>query len=112
MEAVFARGDRRVGEVLIKAWEKGCRFDSWGEHFKFKTWIEAFNECGVDPAFYANRKRELDEVFPWEHIDIGVSREFFERENQKAYKAELTSNCRVSCSGCGAAGFGGGICHE
>jgi hypothetical protein len=65
LEAIFARGDRRVGKVLIKAWEKGCRFDSWGEHFKFDKWLEAFEECGVDPHFYANRKRNLDEVFPW-----------------------------------------------
>lgn len=103
LEAIFARGDRRTGEVLIKAWEKGCKFDSWGEHFKFREWLEAFEECGVDPHFYANRKRDYNEVFPWDHIDVGVSKRFLIRENEKAYREELTSNCRVDCSGCGAA---------
>jgi len=110
LEAVFARGDRKTGEVLIKAWEKGCKFDSWGEHFKFKEWLDAFHECGVDPAFYANRKRTLDEILPWEHIDIGVSRKFLERENKRAYNGELTPNCRINCSGCGAAVFGESLC--
>ncbi|NLD46346.1 MAG: TIGR03960 family B12-binding radical SAM protein [Clostridiaceae bacterium] len=112
LEAIFARGDRRLGKVLIKAFGKGCRFDSWGEHFKFDSWMEAFSECDLDPHFYANRKREYDEVFPWDHIDVGVSKEFLRKENEKAYREELTSNCRVSCSGCGAAAYGGGICVE
>jgi radical SAM family uncharacterized protein len=112
LEAIFARGDRRTGEVLIKAWEKGCKFDSWGEHFKFEKWMEAFNECNLDPKFYANRKREYSEIFPWEHIDIGVLKSHLAKENKKAYKGELTENCRVNCSGCGAAIFGGSICIE
>ncbi len=112
LEAVFARGDRRVGKVLIKAWEKGCKFDSWGDHFRFDAWMEAFKECSVNPHFYANRKRPFDEVFPWDHIDVGVSRNFLKRENEKAYRGETTQNCRVNCSGCGAAVFGGGICIE
>lgn len=112
LEAVFARGDRRIGDILIRAWEKGCRFDSWGEHFKFGNWIEAFEEGKVDPAFYANRKREYDEVLPWDHIDVGVSKKFLKKESEKAYKEEGTSNCRLDCSGCGAAAFGGGICRE
>ncbi|HHW30248.1 MAG TPA: TIGR03960 family B12-binding radical SAM protein [Clostridiaceae bacterium] len=112
LEAVYARGDRRTGEVLIKAWEKGCKFDSWDENFKFNKWMEAFNECGIDPTFYANRKREYDEIFPWEHIDIGVTKQHLIRENKKAYQGKLTENCRVNCSGCGAAIFGGGICIE
>lgn len=112
LEAVFARGDRRIGQVLIKAWENGCKFDSWGEHFKFKEWMKAFEECGIDPAFYANRKRGRDEVFPWDHIDIGVSRKFLLEENDKAYRGELTPNCRAGCSGCGAAVFEGGVCNE
>jgi len=112
LEAVFARGDRKVCEVLIKAWEKGCKFDSWGEHFKFKEWMEAFKECGVDPRFYANRKRSYDEIFPWDHIDIGVSKKHLIKENEKAYRGELTPNCRDNCTGCGAAAFGGGICVE
>lgn len=110
LEAVFARGDRKTGDVLVKAWEKGCKFDSWGDHFKFEKWMEAFKECGIDPSFYANRKRDYDEVFPWDHIDIGVSKRFLIKENKKAYKGELTSNCRVDCSGCGAAAFGSPIC--
>lgn len=112
LESVFARGDRRTGKVLVKAWEKGCKFDGWGEHFRFKNWMEAFQECDVDPLFYSRRKREYDEVFPWDHIDIGVSKKFLIKENEKAYKEELTSNCRVDCSACGAAVLGGGICLE
>lgn len=112
LEAVFSRGDRKVANVLVKAWEKGCRFDSWGEYFKFDLWMEAFKECELDPAFYANRKREYSEVFPWSHIDIGVSNKFLIKESEKAYKGELTHNCRVECTGCGAATFGGGICNE
>lgn len=112
LESIFARGDRRTGKVLVKAWEKGCKFDSWGEHFKFEAWLKAFEECGIDPHFYSNRKRAYEEVFPWEHIDVGVSKNFLVKENKKAYSGELTSNCRVNCSGCGAASFGGGICFE
>ncbi|HHV96926.1 MAG TPA: TIGR03960 family B12-binding radical SAM protein [Clostridiaceae bacterium] len=112
LEAVFARGDRRTGEVLIRAWEKGCKFDSWGDSFDFSKWMEAFKECQVDPHFYANRKRNYDEVFPWEHIDIGVTKKFLQRENEKAYRGELTDNCRVKCNYCGATVFGGGVCYE
>lgn len=112
LEAIFARGDRRVCAVLIKAWEKGCKFDSWGEHFKYDTWMEAFTECGVDPEFYANRRRAYDEVLPWDHIDVGVSKKFFIKESEKALKGELTENCRANCSGCGATVFEGGICIE
>lgn len=112
LEAIFARGDRRVCAVLIKAWEKGCKFDSWGEHFKYDTWMEAFAECGVDPEFYANRRRAYDEVLPWDHIDVGVSKKFFIKESEKALKGELTENCRANCSGCGATVFEGGICIE
>ncbi len=112
LEAVFARGDRRVGKVLFEAFRKGCKFDSWGEHFKFDIWIEAFNECGVEPGFYANRKREFEEILPWDHIDIGVSKEHLIRENKRAYNEELTPNCKVECTGCGATVFGGGICFD
>lgn len=112
LEAVFARGDRRLGRLLVAAWKKGCRFDSWGEHFKFRQWMEAFEECGIDPHFYANRKRDLSEVLPWDHIDIGVSRKHLVKENERAYRGEVTPNCRVHCTGCGAAVFGGGICIE
>lgn len=112
LEAVFARGDRRTGKVLVKAWEKGCKFDSWGEHFKFDKWMEAFRECNCDPHFYANRKRNEDEAFPWDHIDVGVSKKYLQREHKKAYEEKTTPNCRVNCAGCGAAVFNGGVCVE
>jgi hypothetical protein len=107
---VFSRGDRRLGKVLIRAWEKGCRFDSWNEHFKFDAWMDAFDECGVEPLFYALRKRDYTELFPWDHIDAGIDKSFLIKENKKAYRGEITPDCRIKCSGCGAAVFGGGIC--
>lgn len=110
MEAVFSRGDRRTGNVLVTAWRKGCKFDGWGEHFKFDRWMEAFEERGIDPSFYANRKREYGEVFPWDHIDAGVRKDFLALENKKAYRGETTPNCRMRCSGCGAASLLGGAC--
>ena len=112
LEAVFARGDRRTGKVLLRAWELGCKFDSWGEHFKFDLWMKAFEDCGLDPAFYANRRRGQDEVFPWDHIDVGVSKKYLLRENQRAEKGEVTPNCMDACSGCGAASFDKGICMD
>lgn len=110
LEAVFARGDRRTGRVLLRAWELGSRFDSWSEHFRYDVWMKAFEDCGIDPAFYANRKRNDDEVFPWDHIDMGVSKKFLLRERYKAVKGETTPNCMVSCAACGAASFGQDIC--
>jgi radical SAM family uncharacterized protein len=102
LEAVFARGDRRLSKVLYKAWQKGCYFDSWDEHFYFDRWLEAMEECGLTVEFYANRHRELDEVFPWSHLDYGVSEAFLKREWKKAMNAETTKNCREQCAGCGA----------
>ena len=110
LEAVFARGDRRLGKVLRAAWEKGCRFDGWAEQFKFDKWLEAFKEIGIDPHFYANRKRAKGELFPWEHIDTGVSRAYLWNEYQKALRGELTHDCRISCTGCGVRNLGEGIC--
>jgi radical SAM family uncharacterized protein len=110
MEAVFARGDRKVCKVLLKAWEMGCKFDGWGEHFKYDTWMKAFEECGVDPYFYATRKRDYDEVLPWDHIDIGVSKKYLISESKKASEEKVTPNCRVNCGGCGATIFESGIC--
>ncbi len=110
LEAVFARGDRRICKVLIKAWELGCKFDGWGEYFKYDIWMKAFEECGVDPYFYATRKREYDEILPWDHIDIGVSKKFLISESKKAFEEKITPNCRVNCGGCGAAVFESGIC--
>ncbi len=112
LEGVFARGDRRLGEVIIKAVEKGCQFDSWADHFKFDKWMEAFEECGVDPDFYNLRERSYDEILPWDHIDIGVTKKFLMRENEKAKAGVTTAHCREKCAGCGAASFGAGVCHE
>ena len=112
LEGVLARGDRKVAKVIKKAYEKGCLFDSWTEGFKNELWMEAFAECGVDIDFYTIRKRELDEVFPWDFIDIGVTRKFLEREWKRAHEETVTPNCRMQCSGCGAAVFGGGVCRE
>ena len=112
LEGVLARGDRKVAKVIKKAYEKGCLFDSWTEGFKNELWMEAFAECGVDIDFYTIRKRELDEVFPWDFIDIGVTRAFLESEWKKAHEETVTPNCRMQCSGCGAAVFGGGVCRE
>lgn len=105
LEAVFARGDRRLGEVLAKAHALGCRFDSWAEHFRYEDWLSAFAEAGLDPAFYANRQRGRGEVFPWEIIDPGVSRRFLWQEREKAMAGEVTPDCRLDrCWVCGLCG--------
>ena len=101
IEAIFARGDRRLSELLIKAWEKGCKFDGWSEFFKYDLWLEALEESHVDGEFYANRYRELDEVFPWDFIDSGVSKEFLIREYKKAIHGKTTDDCRNGCRACG-----------
>jgi len=101
MEACFARGDRRLGRVLRLAFEKGCMLDGWTEHFKYDAWMEAFAEAGVDPEFYAFRRREKDEILPWDIIDCGVSKEFLWREKEKAERGETTKDCRQGCNGCG-----------
>lgn len=112
LEAVFAKGDRRLSDVLISAQKKGCRFDGWNEHYSFEKWMEAFKENGIDPEFYAYRKIEHDEILPWDHIDIGVTKEFLIKEHEKAYAEVTTPSCRDNCSGCGAASFGRGVCFE
>ncbi len=112
LEGVFARGDRRLCDVLYRAHKKGLRFDGWDECFQFDKWLEAFNECGLDTAFYASRKREYYETLPWDHIDYGVSKGFLIKENELAHKAVTTKNCRQECAGCGAACFGEGVCYE
>ena len=101
VEAAFARGDRRIGEVLLRAWQLGCRFDGWTEYFHMDLWMRAFAEAGLDPAFYASRERGEEEIFPWEHIDAGVTKEFLLREWHKALKAETTQDCRKGCVNCG-----------
>ena len=111
LEAVFARGDRKVAEVIETAWRSGSKFDAWSEGFDFDRWLEAFSACGVDPAFYANRVRDKDERFPWDVTSVGVSRQFLWRERERAYAASTTPDCRTQCSGCGANHFcPGGKC--
>lgn len=112
LEGVFARGDRRLCDVLIQAVKNGCKFDGWGEGFKFDLWMQAFEQIGVNPDFYNLRQRSYDEILPWDHIDVGVTKEFFIRENEKAKKAQTTPNCREKCAGCGANSFGAGVCYE
>lgn len=111
MEGVFARGDRKVGQVILKAYEKGCLYDAWGEYYKNDTWMETFDECGVSVDFYTTRERSLDEVFPWDFIDAGVTKNFLKKEWERALKEEVTLNCKDKCNGCGAGKFGVGICN-
>lgn len=101
LEGVVARGDRRLGEALIRTWEKGSKFDGWQEYFVYENWMTAFEETGVDPYFFASRERDYEEVLPWDFIDIGVTKPFLIRENEKATKAEVTQDCRQGCTGCG-----------
>lgn len=101
LEAVLAKGDRRLCDVIYTAWKNGCKFDSWSEHYKFDKWMEAFEECGIDPAFYANRRFDYDEILPWDHLDYLVSKDFFIRENKRAHESKTTPHCRKRCSGCG-----------
>ena len=112
LEGVFARGDRRVSDAILAAYKKSCIYDSWTESFDFAKWTEAFDECGIDMDFYIRRERPLDESFPWDFIDIGVTKDFLKREYLNARNETVTPNCREKCSGCGAAGFGGGVCRE
>lgn len=113
MEAVFARGDRRTCDLLIKAFEKGAKFDGWSEYFNYDIWMEAMKECKIDEDFYVYRDRNYDEILPWDFIDIGVNRKYLEVENEKAKRAELTQNCRKGCTGCGInVNFKEGKCFE
>ena len=102
IEAVLARGDRRLGKLLETVWRKGGRLDSWSEYFDFERWMEAFAETGIDPDFYALRERPKDEILPWSMIDIGVHPEYLWREREQAYRSVITPDCRVKCMGCGA----------
>ena len=112
LEGVLARGDRKVGQVILKAYQKGCIYDAWSEYFDFDKWCETFEEEGIDMDFYTTRERDIDEIFPWDFIDIGVTKDFLIKEWQRAHEETVTSNCRVKCSGCGAAKFKGGVCFE
>ena len=112
LEGVMARGDRKIGKVVEEAYRLGCLFDSWTESFHNDLWMQAFENTGIDPAFYNLRERGADELFPWDFIDTGVTRKFLRREWENAMKESVTPNCRQQCSGCGAARFGGGVCYE
>lgn len=110
LEGVLARGDRRLSAVIYSAFKDGCKFDSWDEHFKFASWMKAFEENNLDPYFYTQRKREFSEVLPWDHLDYGISRKFLEKENLKAHENKTTPHCRIKCAGCGANRLNGGHC--
>lgn len=112
LEGVFARGDRRLGAVLEKALEKSCKFDGWDECFSLENWLEAFRDCNIDPAFYANRTRPYSEVMPWDHLDYCITKDFLIKENIAAHSAETTPNCRQKCACCGASCFSVGVCFE
>ncbi len=112
LEGVLARGDRKTSALIEEAYKNGAIYDSWSEHFKNDIWIKAFETCGLDTGFYTTRERGFDEVFPWDFIDAGVSKEFLKREWQNAIQETVTPNCRQQCSGCGAMSFKGGVCYE
>ncbi len=112
LEGVFARGDRRTSKVLLEAYRLGCLYDSWSDEFQNDKWMQAFENTGVDLTFYTMRKRELDELFPWDFIDVGVTKSFLRREWERAMRGEVTPNCREKCSACGAMCYQGGICFE
>ncbi len=112
LEGIFARGDRKIADVILMAYEKGCIYDAWGEYYKHDIWLECFDACGISIDFYTTRERNLDEIFPWDFISCGVTKEFLKREWQRALAEEVTPNCKLACQGCGAARFGTGICFE
>lgn len=110
MEAVLARGDRRLGAVIYDAWQGGCKFDSWDEHYKYDVWMQAMAKNGLDTDFYACRHRDFDELFPWDYLDYFVDKSFLIRENKTAHTAVTTPNCREKCAGCGVSRCMGGAC--
>ena len=112
LEGVFARGDRRTSKVLLEAYRLGCLYDSWSDEFQNDKWMQAFENTRVDLTFYTMRKRELDELFPWDFIDVGVTKSFLRREWERAMRGEVTPNCREKCSACGAMCYQGGVCFE
>ena len=112
LEGVFARGDRRLSDVIETAWRKGCKLDGWSEHLKKEAWEESFAENGIDPFFYTARRRDYEEILPWEHMDFGVTKKFLISENKKAHEGVTTACCREKCAGCGANKLNGGACDE
>ena len=112
LEAIFSRGDRRMGDVLEEAWRSGCKFDGWDEFFNFEKWMNAFKKCGLDPEFYAYRERSKDEIMPWDHLSDGVLKKHLWQEREAAYRSEITPDCRTQCTGCGAnCLLEGGVCN-
>jgi len=112
LESVLARGDRNLNKAILRAYERGCIYDAWSEYYKHDVWLSVFDECDIDPDFYTTRLREDDEVFPWDFLDCGVTREFLLREWHKAQEETVTLNCKQQCNGCGAAKYHTGICME
>ena len=112
LEGILARGDRRLCKVIYDAYKKGCLYDAWTEYFHYDRWLESLEENHLDYHFYTSRERSLDEIFPWDFIDIGVTKNFLKREWNRAMEEKTTPNCHEKCSGCGAARFGGGVCYE
>ena len=112
LESVLARGDRKLNKAILRAYERGCMYDAWSEYYKHEVWLSVFEECGIDPDFYTTRPREDDEVFPWDFLDCGVTKEFLLREWHKAQEETVTLNCKQQCNGCGAAKYHTGICME
>lgn len=112
IEGVFARGDRRLGKAIYDAYKSGCIYDSWSEYFDYDKWLQAFENNDIEIAFYANRTRELDEILPWDFIDVGVTKEFLWRDYNRSLKEKVTPNCADGCANCGAKVFEGGICFD
>ena len=112
LEGLLARGDRRVADIILSAYESGCISDAWSETFNNHKWQQAIQETGIDPDFYTTRERSMEEILPWDFIDIGVTKDFLKREWQRAKEEAVTPNCRMQCAGCGAMKFGGGVCFE
>ncbi|MBO4452690.1 MAG: B12-binding domain-containing radical SAM protein, partial [Clostridia bacterium] len=110
IEAVFARGDRKLCKAMLEAFNRGMMLDGWDEYFDYEKWLEVFAGCGIDPAFYANRAFGVDELLPWDFIDIGVTKKFMRNEYEKAHSAVTTPDCRTKCSGCGASRLCDGDC--
>ena len=112
LEGILARGDRKIGKAILDVYQNGGYFDAWNEFFDYTRWLEAFERCEINPDFYTMRERSEDEVFPWDFIDVGISKDFMLREWKNALAESVTPNCRMRCSGCGARQFGGGVCYE
>ena len=112
LEGLMARGDRKIADVIVSAYKNGAMYDSWSDRFSMEYWNKAYEETGIDPDFYTLREREIDEVFPWDFIDCGITKSFLIREWDTAHKDKITPNCRQQCMGCGARKYNGGVCLE